>query len=31
MQSKMRIQNIGKSKVFSSSQSTAQPLVKIGF
>lgn len=31
MQCKMKIQNIGKSMVFSSSQSAAQPLDKIGF
>ena len=31
MQCKKKIQNIGKSKVFSSSQSAVQPLDKIGF
>ena len=31
IQCKMKIQNIGKSMVFSSSQSAAQPLDKIGF
>ena len=31
MQCKMKIQNIRKSKVFSSSKSAAQPLDKIGF
>ena len=31
MQCKIKIQNIGKLKVFSSSQSAAQPLDKIGF
>ena len=31
MQCKMKIQNTGNSKVFSSSQSAVQPLDKIGF